>query len=118
MGLRNDSKPAVERARRLRREMTALERALWFRLRCEGLGFKFRRQYPAGPYTLDFYCPAAKLCIEIDGPLHDAARDARRDAYLAAGGILTLRFPSAEVYEDIEPVLERIRLVCGSRAGA
>ena len=97
--------------------MTALEKALWLRLRCEGLGFKFRRQYPAGPYTLDFYCPLAKLCVEIDGSLHDAAHDARRDAYLAAEGVLTLRFVSAEVYEDIEPVLGKIRLVCESRAG-
>ena len=115
MSLRNDSKPAVERARRLRREMTALEKALWLRLRREALGYKFRRQYPAGPYTLDFYCPAKKLCVEIDGPLHDEAKDAKRDAFLAEKGILTLRFTSQEVYGDVEPVLERVREVCEGR---
>jgi very-short-patch-repair endonuclease len=29
----------------------------------------FRRQHPIGPYVLDFYCPAARLAIEIDGVL-------------------------------------------------
>ncbi len=89
--------------------MTALERALWFRLRNEALGVKFRRQYPAGPYTLDSYCPAKRLCVEIDGPMHDEVHDARRDAYLLAEGVATLRFTSQEVYDDIEPVLAKIR---------
>ena len=115
MSLRNDSKPAVDRARRLRREMTALERALWARIRNEALGFKFRRQYPAGPYTLDFYSPAVKVCVEIDGPLHEEAHDARRDAFLSSEGILTLRFTSEDVYNDIEPALKRIREVCEAR---
>ena len=30
-------------------------------------GFKFRRQHPCGIYCLDFYCPVAKLSVELDG---------------------------------------------------
>jgi very-short-patch-repair endonuclease len=61
--------------------------------------FKFRRQSPFGPYILDFYCAEVRLAVEIDGQTHwspDQERhDARRDAYLRAMGIETLRL-SAE----------------------
>ena len=64
------SKPAMIRdtARRLRREQTEWEYALWARLRRRQLnGFKFRRQHPIGPFFVDFFCPEARLVIEIDG---------------------------------------------------
>lgn len=55
-------------ARRLRREQTDEEKELWRALRAGRFaGFKFRRQHPLGEYFLDFYCPAAKLSIELDG---------------------------------------------------
>ncbi|WP_424666265.1 endonuclease domain-containing protein [Candidatus Binatus sp.] len=53
------SKPALTRdvARRLRRDQTEAERMLWSRLRNSELeGFKFRRQYPIGPFFADFFC--------------------------------------------------------------
>ena len=34
------------------------------------LGEKFRREYPVGPYTLDFVCVDLRLNIEIDGDDH------------------------------------------------
>ena len=46
----------------------------------------FRRQQPIGPYFVDFYCNAARLAVEIDGPAHwdeaQSAYDLRRQAWL------------------------------------
>ena len=33
-------------------------------------GKKFRRQHSVGNYILDFYCPAEKIAIELDGMPH------------------------------------------------
>ena len=58
-------------------------------------GFKFRRQHPLGPYFLDFFCPAARLSIELDGLQHGLPepqqRDVEREKYLSAQGIEELR---------------------------
>ena len=86
----------LERARSLRKSLTAPELGLWLRLKNRKLGgFKFRRQHPIGQYILDFYCAEARLAVEIDGEIHDRpdqiAHDRRRDAYLQKQGIETLR---------------------------
>jgi len=58
-------------ARTLRKNMTETEILLWSRVRRKQLlGFQFYRQRPHGNYIVDFYCPAAKLIIEIDGRQH------------------------------------------------
>jgi len=95
----------LRRARRLRREMTKPEVVLWMHLRDDKLGgHRFRRQHPVGPYILDFYCSAARLCIGIDGSIHswpDAiAHDERRTAWLEAQGIRVLRFAAVDVMND------------------
>jgi very-short-patch-repair endonuclease len=63
--------------------------------------------------VLDFYCDAARLNIEIDGQTHSLAgapeRDARRDAWLAAQGIRTLRLPATYVLNNLTDALETIR---------
>src|SRR3546814_8709223 len=61
----------LKRARKLRSEMSLPERMLWRLLRGRPDGFKFRRQHPAGIYILDFYCPAVRLAIEVDGRTQD-----------------------------------------------
>jgi len=98
--------------RRLRREQTRAEARVWAGLRRHHLGVKFRRQHTAGPYTLDFYCPRAKLCVELDGfghmDAHGRARDGARDAYLAARGVRVLRFTDADVELAPEAVLEAV----------
>jgi hypothetical protein len=60
-----NSNPMVERARQLRKEMTDVEKKLWYRLRPSQLGVRFRRQCPIGPYIADFACHAPKLIIEL-----------------------------------------------------
>ena len=92
--------------------MTIPERHLWSILRRNRLGLHFRRQHPVGPYVLDFYCDAARLCIEVDGPTHDhtQVRDAWRDAWLLARRIRTLRFSAEAVLrpEEHTPMLDAI----------
>ena len=88
-----------DRARDMRRTLTLHEKQLWYLLRRNQLGLHFRRQHPVGPFVLDFYCAEAKLCVEIDGPLHDEQRDydQRRTDWLAKEGIRVLRFSVEEL---------------------
>ena len=84
-------------ARRLRREQTREEKQLWQALRAGRFaGFKFRRQHPMAGYYLDFYCPLARLSIELDGYEHglpaEIERDKARQQLLEAEGIEELRF--------------------------
>ena len=110
--MRATTKATVEKARRLRRQMTQPEVMLWQHLRAHPSALKFRRQHPIGPYVADFYCPSAKLVIEIDGAAHDveavALRDEKRDVFLASRGVAVLRIPASEVYVDLEAVLAGI----------
>jgi very-short-patch-repair endonuclease len=91
------------------RRLTA-ELRLWRLLRDRRLsGFKFRRQVPVGPYTVDFLCVGAKLIVEADGSQHaDSLRDTIRDAYLEGQGWKVLRFWNNEVSQNREGVLETI----------
>jgi very-short-patch-repair endonuclease len=87
------------RAKDLRRGMTQPERALWALIRREATGLRFRRQHPVGPFILDFYCPSAKLAVEVDGLGHDDQRDEKRTAWLGREGIRMLRFIAEEIEE-------------------
>ncbi|MGD9844630.1 MAG: endonuclease domain-containing protein [Variibacter sp.] len=97
------------RARDLRRDLTRAERKLWYALqRGQINGFGFRRQHPVGPFVLDFYCPAARLAIELDGGQHNELtrkHDERRGRWLAAKHITVLRFWNNEVLSNLEGVL-------------
>jgi len=103
----------IRRARELRRKLTPPEARLWVALRQNKLHLRFRRQHPIGPYVLDFYCDAAKLAVEVDGQGHlgRVAQDERRDAWLSARGIRTLRIPAVSVRDNLEGVLATIREV-------
>ena len=73
---------------------------------------RFFRQYSIGPYILDFYCPAMKLAIELDGGQHNQCEnkeyDAARSDYLKAQGIEVIRFWNHEVLLDMQSVLTRL----------
>jgi very-short-patch-repair endonuclease len=103
-----------EFARTLRRRLSLPEGLLWRAIRARKLdGLHFRRQHPIGPYVLDFYCDAVKLCVEVDGSSHSFGdrpeRDARRDAWLAANGIRTLRMSAELVLQDVDDAVAMIR---------
>jgi very-short-patch-repair endonuclease len=108
-------------AKELRRTMSLPEVLLWLQVRGQRLeGLHFRRQHPVGPYILDFYCDAARLCVEVDGYGHGTAdhpeRDARRDAWLAGRGVRTLRIPASEVLSDMDGALRTILAAAGVAA--
>ena len=109
----------VRRARKLRRAMSLPEIALWAQLRTRPDGLKFRREHPAGPYVLDFYCAEKRLCVEVDGAAHEfearAERDARRDALLAQHGIETLRIAARDVLRDLDAVMTYVLNAATSR---
>ena len=70
----------MDRARLLRKKATEPERILWRHLRNRNFGsYKFRRQHPLDDYALDFYCPSAKLAIELDGGGHNYRAGQIRD---------------------------------------
>jgi very-short-patch-repair endonuclease len=80
-----ESGTRIQRARQLRADDTTPEARLWTALRDRRLGgWKWRRQVPRGPFILDFFCPEARLVIEVDGGRHAETidYDAQRTAYL------------------------------------
>ncbi|MBF8248808.1 MAG: hypothetical protein HW374_1608 [Bacteroidetes bacterium] len=100
-------------ARTLRKNMTETEILLWSRVRRKQLlGFQFYRQRPHGNYIVDFYCPAAKLIIEIDGRQHYEEKGLRsdkvRDEYFSKFGFRVMRFSTSEVFEDIDSIEDEI----------
>ena len=105
--------PELEQAARfLRGQLTPAETKLWDALRRRQLaGLKFRCQHPVGQFILDFYCPAKKLAVEVDGAIHDqqSEYDAARTAHLEQFGYRVIRFSNAEVMNDLQSVLDRIR---------
>src|SRR5204863_10182789 len=100
----------MNRARSLRKKATAPERILWRHLRNRNFaGYKFRRQHPFDGYVLDFYCPSAKLAIELDGGGHNyyagQIHDRTRSESLAGHGVVVLRFWNHQVRQELDSVL-------------
>lgn len=86
---------------------------MWQWLRGRRLGkWKFRRQYPIGPYIVDFYCDALKLVVEIDGAAHasNGGYDEEREGNLREMGMRILRISSDRVLQDADGVLQTILL--------
>ena len=91
--------------------MTDAERRLWRHLRNRELGgWKFKRQYPVGPYIVDFICVEKNLVIEVAGGQHaeNEKQDNQRSAYLNHMGYRVFRFWNNEVLKETEAVLEAI----------
>jgi very-short-patch-repair endonuclease len=99
-------------AKQFRANPTDAERRLWSLLRRRQLFLRFRRQQAIGPYIADFFCPAAKLIIELDGDQHGGeagmARDAMRTRWLEQRGFIVLRFPNAVILKNDSFVMDEI----------
>ena len=109
-------------ARRLRLDQTDEEKQLWRALRAGRFaGFKFRRQHPFGKYFLDFFCPSARLSVELDGFQHglpeQRKRDVERERWLAAADIEELRFWNHQWRDNREGVLLEIWQALHRRTG-
>jgi very-short-patch-repair endonuclease len=111
--MRGRTPERLQASRRLREEMTDAEGMLWQALKGEQIrGMRFRRQHAIDRFILDFYCPAHKLAVEVDGSVHDEANQAEYDAArteaLNQRGIRVLRIRNEDVQHDIWGVLGRI----------
>ncbi|MEH2495132.1 very-short-patch-repair endonuclease [Bradyrhizobium sp. AZCC 1678] len=108
-------------AKKLRANTTPHERTLWRALKELPIeGTHFRRQAPIGRYVVDFFCPAKRLVIELDGGHHNddatAKHDRERQAWLEQEGYRVIRFWNSDVTGDLNAVLERIYVeLYGSR---
>jgi very-short-patch-repair endonuclease len=97
----------------LRKNMTDAERLVWSRIRRKQLkGLQVYRQRIIGNYIVDFYCPKAKLVVELDGGQHfteeGLKKDAVRDVWINNQGFTVLRFSDEEVLSNLDGVLEKI----------
>ena len=101
----------LPRRRELRKSLTPQELKLWFYLKSNKMGVRFRRQHGIGPYIVDFYCKEKNLVIEIDGSSHINAKeyDVERDNYIEALGIKVLRIWNGEIEKNVEKVLKKIK---------
>src|ERR1700742_2479816 len=100
-------------AKKLRANTTPHERILWRALKELPIeGTHFRRQAPIGPYVVDFFCPAKRLIVELDGGHHNedatAQRDGERQAWLENEGYKIIRFWNSDVTGDLNAVMECI----------
>ena len=117
---RSDLKPL---ARDLRGHLTDAEQKLWHRLRRKQVhGVQFYRQKPLGKFIVDFYAPAVKLVVEVDGAQHlsddGQNADARRDGNLASLGLTVLRFDNRQVLVETDAVLAVIERHVANMVGS
>jgi very-short-patch-repair endonuclease len=96
--------------RELRQTATLPENVIWSLLRNHRFkSAKFRRQHILGGYILDFYCPEARLAIELDGSGHleesKTVYDQKRTEFLESRRITVIRFWNDQVLNHLEDVL-------------
>jgi very-short-patch-repair endonuclease len=105
---------SMRNSRRLRSRMSLPEVLLWGHLKGTPAGIRFRRQYAVGSFVADFYCPQAKLVIEVDGAVHEqrTVKDTARDATLERFGVKVLRISAAEILKDSSAVADGLVRLC------
>lgn len=91
--------------------MPRAEVVLWNQLKSkQRLNQRFLRQYSVENYILDFYCPALKLAIEVDGSSHfinerSEKLDIKRQKVLELYGITIVRFMNNDIYDSLNSVV-------------
>ncbi len=101
-------------AKHLRSRQTDAEQRLWYHLRAHRfMGLKFKRQKPVGRYIVDFICEERRLIVEVDGGQHaqQTGYDRQRDTWLRERGYRVLRVWNHDVLQQLDGVLEQIRIV-------
>jgi very-short-patch-repair endonuclease len=97
-------------AAQMRRNPTPQEMLMWRELRNKPGNYSFWNQVILLGYIADFYCPAGRFVIEIDGSSHKgrATYDAIRDQAFGAHDIAVYRFSNYEVEKDLRGVVQKI----------
>ena len=111
----------VERARQLRKSLSAPEAKLWSALRqLRAQGHHVRRQVPIGPFYADFASHRAKLVIEVDGETHFGGgaehRDALRTERMNADGYRVIRVLNSDVMSNLDGVMDYVMRVLEERS--
>ncbi len=95
----------------LRKNATKEENHLWYDFLKE-VEPQFKRQKVIGKYIVDFYCPAAKMVIELDGTQHNEAKnklmDEERDEFLKELGIAVFRYSNRDINKNFGRVCTHI----------
>ncbi|WP_116790493.1 leucine--tRNA ligase [Flavobacterium psychrotrophum] len=115
-----NAKELVQFARANRKGATEAEALLWEAVRDKKLGYKIRRQHYIGNYIADFVSLDKRLVIELDGGYHDAPEqkgldEARTLDLEQKHSFKVLRFTNAEVLNDINEVLSKLRIALDNR---
>ncbi len=106
-------------AKSLRQNMTKEEGVLWHMF-LKSLPVHFYRQRIIEHYIVDFYCPAAKLVIEVDGSQHYEKQaavdyDDRRTSFLKKKGLTVLRIQNVDINMNLRGVCEEIERILNER---
>ncbi len=110
------AKQSRQLAKNLRKNMTKEERHLWYDY-LHVYKPAFRRQFVIADYIVDFYCPAVRLAIELDGSQHYEADEMQKDKLrterIEALGVKVIRYMNTdvrcrfrEVCEDIDRIVK------------
>jgi len=74
---------------------------------------EYKREWPVGDWWVDFYFPAIRLAIEVDGGYHRAQSRWRQDRLkaqaLEAQGITLLRLTNTQVFGDRVWLVQSLR---------
>lgn len=102
----------IPRAKTLRQNMTPAEKKLWYHF-LRNLPIRILRQRPIDHFIIDFYCPARKLVIEIDGAHHGTEQtqiyDQERTLILKGYGLDVIRFTNQQVMNTFEEVCSQLQ---------
>ena len=107
-----------ERVQELRHKMTPMEKKLWYSF-LRTYPVKMYKQRPIRTFVADFYCPLARLVIELDGSQHYEDKgikyDAERTKFLEQNGLTVVRIPNNEINRNFDSVCEYLDSVLKSR---
>ena len=110
----------ILKSRYLRNNPTREENHLWYDF-LRTYPVQFNRQRIIGNYIADFYCPKARLVIEIDGDTHhqvsDKCYDEERSLFFERYKIKVIRFTNKSIWNNFRNVCEKIDKCVNERIG-
>ena len=115
---RKHNREIVPTAKMLRKNMTTEEKHLWYDF-LSTYPVRFSRQKVLGKYIVDFYCPQAKLVVELDGSQHYTEKGLREDlertSFLERYGLQIFRIKNRRIRDNFKRVCEEIDAIVNSR---
>jgi len=100
-----------KRAKELRQSPPPSEAALWQLVKKKQIAdCRFHRRAVVLGSIPDFWCPAAKLALEIDASTNEqkSLRDAKRDERFLAEGITTIHIPARRIFHEPERLVAEL----------